>query len=130
MEKLIKKVFNEILDQEVRIINLPEDDIDMAIYVVRDKRIKKISNSELAKYGFDYAITRFSPKSRQWLYIISEFTDGVVSKGEPVEPPDTIFNESVMTYDNSEKALQELILHLVKNNIGEIIMEHEYKPYE
>jgi hypothetical protein len=125
MKNLIEKTFKELLNMEVRVINLPQDDIDMAIYVVRDKKTRKMSEKELATFGFDYAITRTNKHVNNWVYIITVFHDAVFSNNELVSPPDSSEVESVNIYKSSERALADLIVHITKNNFELMLMEWE-----
>ena len=123
MKKLIEKTFKELLNMEVRVINLPDDDIDMAIFVVRDNKTRKMSEKELSTYGFDYAITRTTKHGDNWVYITTVFHDAVFSNNELVSPPDSSEVESVSIYKTSERALGDLIVHITKNNFELMLME-------
>ena len=62
MEKLIKKAFAKFFGKEVRMINIPNDNIDMGIYIIYDKKTGKLSDSKLAEIAPDYVITRIGIK--------------------------------------------------------------------
>jgi len=123
MKKLIQKAFKDLLNLEVRVINLPDDDIDMGIFVIRDKKTRKMPENELATYGFDYTITRTTKFAETWVYTITVFHDAVFSQNELVSPPDSSEIESVNTYTNAERALGDLIVHITKNNFELMLME-------
>ena len=125
MKKLVEKSFKDILNMNVRMINLPDDDIDMGIFVVHDKKTLKMSEKELSKYEFDFALTRTGKEWNSWVYLITQKIEAVFRNNELVSPPDSIVHESVMTYVTAEQALRGLILEITKNTYDEILAEHK-----
>jgi hypothetical protein len=127
MKDLIVKSFKEILNLDVRVLNPSEDDIDMAIYVVRDKKIRKMSEKELEKYSFDYAVTRVNSHDNSlWVYMRAYSIDAKYSRnGEFVSPPEIDYQESMMTFKTAELALRELIIEEIKDKFKDLLLWQE-----
>lgn len=126
MKKLIEKTFEEFFNQKVRVINLPDDEIDMAIYVVHDKKFEKMSERQLATFGFDFAITRTNGEQKNnWVYMVSNHHEAIIRNNEVISPPDYEIYESVEIFLSSENALEGLILSIVKEKFSEIKMDVE-----
>lgn len=125
MNKLIISAFKNILSLDVRVIPLPDDDIDMGIFIIHDERTAKMDDKELSEFAFDFAITRIDSSSKEWLYMVTKFTDGVIRNGEVVSPPDSDYFESPSTYSSAENALQVLIIEIVKEKFNNLLMCRE-----
>ena len=120
-KKFIQRTFKELLNLDVRVINLPDDNIDMGIFVVRDKKTAKMSEKELSEFSFDYALTHVGKTFDKWCYITMLFIDGIERKGEIVQPPDEFPRESTLTYNNMENSLLGLINEIVKDRFERIL---------
>jgi hypothetical protein len=125
MKGFIVRTFKELLNMKVRVINLPEEEIDMGIYVVHDKRTAKMKEKELATFMADYAITRLNPTSNQWIHMIAVHSEGIVRNGEVEAPPDSDFKESQLTFNHSELALRDLVVELIKDRFDDLLMCQE-----
>ncbi len=127
MKKLIAKTFSVFFGQDVRVINLPDDNIDMGIYVMRDKNFRKISDKELAEYNPDFAIATNNKDFNSWVYLITVNYDAIIRNNEVISPPDSEMQESVMFYPSAEKALEALIMTIMKDKFKIILMEWSYE---
>lgn len=111
-----------MLNLEVRVINIPQDNIDVGIFVIHDKKMRKMDEKKLAEYSFDYAITR---NGKSWIYLQGIHINALIRNNEVISPPETIISESVQTYKSSEKAFLELVKLIFEEKTKELIIEWE-----
>lgn len=126
MENLIVESFKEILDIRVRATYLPDDEIDYGIFFIGSKEIERMSNKELTTYAPDYAITRVGKNFNEWIYMIGVNHQAIIKNNEVVFPPDFELIESKIFYNSSVKALEELLINIVKDHFGELKKEWNY----
>lgn len=122
MKKLFVTIFKEMFNIDVRVINIPQDNIDVAIFIAHDRKMRKMSEKKLAEYDFDYAVTR---NGNSWVYLQATHLDALVRNNEVISPPETIVTESVQTYTSAEKAFLELTKSIFSEKTTEIIREWE-----
>ncbi len=129
MKKFIKKTFSVFFGQEVRVINLPDDNIDMGIYVVRDKKFRKIDDKELAEYTPDYGLST-DKDYKNWVYMIAVHHEAIIRNNELVSPPDSELQESVMFYGSAENAFEALIMTVMKDKFKNLLLDYQMEEHE
>lgn len=116
METLIKKAFKEYFNKDVRVLNIPEQDIDMAIYLDNGDMFHRFSNDDLSEFAYDYAITRDGFDN--WIHLIAFDIEGIVRNGEVESPPDVEYYESLIGYNTAEEAFEGLLVQIFKDKFN------------
>lgn len=121
MEKLIKRAFKELLNLDVIVIQIVEEDIDFGIFI--KENVKNISERDLVEYSIDYGISKTD--NEKWFYIKAINHNAIIRNGECISPPDVEYSESVIVFDNKEKALENLILSVISDGFDDLLLINE-----
>jgi len=129
MKDLIKKIFKDILNEEVRVIEIEEESIEYAVFL-HPESYKDKDDKELSTFAWDYALcsveetdlSKERNKIKGWMYMVM-----VHDQGNRETPPSSDPFESKLKYKRFNDALRGLVSAIVDDKMNDLF---EWYCYE
>lgn len=122
-QHMIINVFRNILNTNVRVLEIKDDEIDYAIYNSERYPIDSYPDDKLKTFGCEYAIAK--TEENKWIYYtVAEYG------GSYDEPPSVEEMESIKQYATFEKALKGLLDDIINTEFDMTIQDVEYAFFE